>query len=406
MGVLSAESVWKRHVIDGSSRGADGVKLADVNGDGLLDVTTGWEEGATVRLYLHPGKAKVRQPWPKVTVGSVCQPEDAVAADLDGDGFIDVVSACEEGERTGIFVHWAPADKRRLLEESAWTTAHFPAPATDRRWLYAMPMDVDGRGGIDIVAGGKASAPKHRFPKEQQAWVGWFASPLKGDRRNLANWTWHPMSEAGWVMSLEQIDMDGDGDRDILLSDRRAALRGTRWLQNPGNGSDAQRQPWKSHWVGGQDLEAMFLDVVDFDGDGLQDVITAYKPRRILIHRRLDASGDRWATEALEIPSTAGTVKAVRAIDVNKDGRMDLVFTCEQSEQGSGVMWLSRRTDGTGWDAHDISGTPGKQTGIKFDRIELLDLDNDGDLDLMTTEERTPLGVIWYENPGAGSVAH
>ena len=32
-------------MIDASSRGADGVRLADVNGDGLMDITTGWEEG-------------------------------------------------------------------------------------------------------------------------------------------------------------------------------------------------------------------------------------------------------------------------------------------------------------------------------------------------------------------------
>ncbi|MCB9783057.1 MAG: hypothetical protein H6751_08865 [Candidatus Omnitrophica bacterium] len=37
---------WKRHTIDQSSEGADGVRLMDVNGDGLMDIATGWEEGA------------------------------------------------------------------------------------------------------------------------------------------------------------------------------------------------------------------------------------------------------------------------------------------------------------------------------------------------------------------------
>ena len=43
---LLAAEPWPRHVIDDSSVGADGVRLADVNGDGLPDITTGWEEGA------------------------------------------------------------------------------------------------------------------------------------------------------------------------------------------------------------------------------------------------------------------------------------------------------------------------------------------------------------------------
>jgi hypothetical protein len=42
--------------------------------------------------------------------------------------------------------------------------------------------------------------------------------------------------------------------------------------------------------------------------------------------------------------------------------------------------------------------------GYKFDRLELIDLDGDEDLDVLTCEENFGenswgLGVIWYENP-------
>ena len=40
----SAEAQWQRHTIDNSSRGADGIRLADFNSDGRLDMVTGWEE--------------------------------------------------------------------------------------------------------------------------------------------------------------------------------------------------------------------------------------------------------------------------------------------------------------------------------------------------------------------------
>ena len=36
---------WVRHAIDDSSRGADGVRLRDVDGNGLLDIVAGWERG-------------------------------------------------------------------------------------------------------------------------------------------------------------------------------------------------------------------------------------------------------------------------------------------------------------------------------------------------------------------------
>ena len=70
---------WKRHTIDGSSRGADGVRLADVNGDGLQDMVTGWEEGGVVRLYLNPGPKRSQRPWPGGLVESYHQPADGPA---------------------------------------------------------------------------------------------------------------------------------------------------------------------------------------------------------------------------------------------------------------------------------------------------------------------------------------
>ena len=77
---------WVRHTIDNSSRGADGVRLADINRDGLPDIVTGWEEGGVVRAYLMPQRQRVRMPWPHVTVGEVPSVEDAVFVDLDSDG--------------------------------------------------------------------------------------------------------------------------------------------------------------------------------------------------------------------------------------------------------------------------------------------------------------------------------
>src|SRR5687767_6653431 len=48
---------WLRHTIDDSARGADGVRLADINGDGRLDIATGWEEAGLVadRADSRPG---------------------------------------------------------------------------------------------------------------------------------------------------------------------------------------------------------------------------------------------------------------------------------------------------------------------------------------------------------------
>jgi hypothetical protein len=377
-------AAWKRHVIDGSSRGADGVRLADANGDGRLDIATGWEQGGTVRVCFNPGPERAKEKWPGVTVGRAGDVEDAVLADLDGDGAADVVS-CSEGKTRQISVHWSPPNRASLLDADAWQTEALPAAASKMMWMFALPLQVDGWHSVDIVAGGKGT----------DAAIGWFESPAKP--RQLADWKWHELRPVGWLMSLVASDMDGDGDIDVVFSDRKGKRSGAYWLENPGTGA-AQLQPWREHVIGGVGTEAMFLHLADLDQDGLEDVLLAVKPQEILWLRRDDRSGQSWQSHAIPLPENTGTAKAVSMADLDGDGRQDLLFSCENARPPKhGLMWLS--ADGPPragkWTPHELSGAD----GVKHDLIATLDLDGDGDLDVITTEEVKNLGVIWYENP-------
>jgi hypothetical protein len=380
----AADIAWKRHVIDGSSKGADGVRLADANGDGLPDIATGWEQGGVVRVCLNPGPAKARSPWPAVTVGNVRDVEDAVFADLDGDGALDVVSA-GEGKERALFIHWAPKSKERYLDAGRWTTDRLPASANAMMWMFCAPWQVDGRHGLDLIAGGK----------HQGAALGWFSAPANA--RDLAAWQWHPLRKVGWLMSVVPADMDDDGDADIVFTDRKGERSGCYWLEDPGPGP-AQSQPWKEHLIGGAGREAMFLHQADLDRDGLEDVLVAAKPRDLLWFRRLDRTGKAWRAITIPQPDNTGTAKAVNVADLDLDAKPDIVFSCEQATPPRhGLMWLSAPgapADGN-WQAHALSGVD----GVKHDLIALVDLDQDGDLDVITTEEVKNLGVIWYENP-------
>jgi len=394
---------WPLHVIDASSRGADGVRLADVNGDRLPDVTTGWEEGGVTRVYLHPGHQAVGKPWPAVTVGKTPDVEDAVLVDLDADGSVDVVSSCEGRTRT-MFVHWAPKDRLRYLDPAAWESQPIPAAQDRMMWMFCLPVQVDGRRGVDLVAGGKGA----------DAEIGWFEAP--DDPRRLDQWKWHTISPAGWIMSLCWMDVDGDGDRDVVTTDRKGPLRGCRWLENPHPSvghvpcpaewaGPAQTQPWRNHFVGGRQHEVMFMTVADLDADGRDDLLVATRPQPLLLFRRLPGQPPSWTPLSIALPENTGTGKGVAVGDVDRDGRPDIVFSCEDAGGGrSGVLWLSYQDSPAEkvWTPHEISGP----RGIKFDLIELLDLDGDGDLDVLACEESEPvagrrggLGVFWYENP-------
>ena len=380
---IASPQSWPRHVVDRSSCGADGVRLADVNGDGLLDIATAWEEGGLVRVYVHPGPARVRQPWPAVTVGKTESPEDAVLVDLDADGAMDVVSCCE-GRNRSVYVHWAPTDPARYYDPSAWRTEPIPCTRGVQMWMFALPLRVDSQHGVDLVIGSKGEA----------ASVSWLQSPARP--RDLTRWQLHRLCDAGWVMSLCACDMDRDGDLDIVVSDRKGNQRGILWLENPGRQETPRLTSWHAHRLDAGDREVMFLTLAEFDSGTGQEVFCAVRGRGIShLWRRFPAGP--WSVEEIPMPPNCGTGKAVAVGDIDGDGRKDLVFSCENAHgELSGVRWMSRNgASPITWIDHEISGA----AGTKFDLVELLDLDADGDLDVVTCEESENLGVVWYENP-------
>lgn len=369
---------WTMQVIDNSSQGADGVKRADFNGDGLDDIATGWEEGGVTRIYIHPGLAQVRAPWPMIEVGSTPDVEDALLVDLDGDGIMEVV-ACLEGEAKQVRVF------RRGAKSAGgtWSATDFPA-LTGRQWMFARAGDIDGRHGIDLIIGAK----------NRKAELGWLESPA--DPSDLAAWRWHPLTKAAWIMSIWLRDVDGDGDLDILYSDRMGEHAGIWWLERPAE----VHGPWPRHAIWRGETEILSFGLGDIDGDGHEDLTAALDNGQILWLRRL-GEANAWQPIFIPVTGAVGDMRDAVPGDIDGDGHMDIAVTTWNADGLHGVLWL--KNDGSpldgGWSQQAISGD---QRGIKFDHLLLLDMDGDGDLDLLTCEEHETnggLGVIWYENP-------
>lgn len=371
--ILAPGAPWNRHTIDNTSRGADGVKLGDLNKDGLPDIVTGWEEGGVVRVYLNPGTAKAREPWSQTTVGEVTNAEEAIFTDLDGDGELEVLSGTE-GKTCTLYWH------HRV--DGAWTTHPFPAATNTQMWMQAAELDLDGQHGADLLVASK----------NKGAAVSWLQAPQKAD--DLKDWSLHKLRDAGWVMSLTPQDMDKDSDVDAVFSDRKGEHTGVFWLENPGAAGNREHAAWKEHAIGGLGKQVMFADLGDVNGDSLLDVAVAAKPVEIVLCLRTADGG--WDEHVLKLDgANLGDAKAVKIADANGDKLPDLLFTCENAKgKLEGIVWLEQQRNGP-WKQHTLGGPE----GLKYDLMQTLDLDGDGDLDVITCEERDQLGVIWYENP-------
>jgi len=127
----------------------------------------------------------------------------------------------------------------------------------------------------------------------------------------------------------------------------------------PLHSQDAKRGPaWKVHVIDNSAAGADGARLMDVNGDKLPDIATGFEEGNrvgVMLHPGGGKVRDKWPSV------TVGKVKAPE----------DAVFV-------------------------DLDG------GIKFDLIQLVHLDGDGDLDVINTEERAKgggLGVVWYENP-------
>lgn len=384
---VTAAEQWIRHTIDDASRGADGVRLGDADQDGRVDIVTGWEEGGRIRICFQPEASVVKQRWPSIEIAAVKSPEDAVFADVNGDGWLDVVSCCE-GKTQTIWLHLSPGKSvTDVRDPTKWKTAAIKESIDVTRWMFCEPLS-DG----SLVFGSKN--PNARI-------VHYRHDKNSGSRFKL-------LRKCGWIMSIRKTDVDSDGDEDVIYSDRKGQHRGVGWLEQTSGGN------WIDHKIGGGDFEVMFLDVARnelspsdpasrFRGTARFQICCDTRNGCILrLTPRKDVT-QPWLQEEIAHPTGIGGGKAVAFGDIDNDGRLDLACTCEHAAKLSGVYWL-RRPDNRlpGRRAEEIRefrDISGQKEGVKFDRIELMDVDSDGDLDLITCEERDNLGVIWYENP-------
>ena len=112
--------------------------------------------------------------------------------------------------------------------------------------------------------------------------------------------------------------------------------------------------------------------------------------------RRLSGATPTWQPIEISADHQAGNTRAAEPGDMDGDGDLDIAVTTWISENKHGVFWLEN--DGTpldeadgGWQPHAISG---RNPGIKYDHSFMRDLDQDGDLDLITCEEHEADGGL------------
>jgi hypothetical protein len=281
---------------------------------------------------------------------------------------------------------WPSADGGGLT----WTRRALPVPMPDVAAAIANVrfLDLDGDHKLDVVA--------------TDMRTGSVYAGLAKD-----NFVLKPIARLHHPAHIEQVDLDKDGLQDLVIADLGSfepadhSDGAVYWLRHQKDGT-FKTIPLVEHLARIADAR-----VGDFDGDGDLDVIVAvFGWRKTGNITLLENRTKNWSTPTFVpkvIDPRTGAIH-VPIADLNHDGKPDFVAVLAQ-EHESVVAFINTGKALT-FTPQTIYAAPHPNWGSSG--IELVDLDGDGDLDVLYTHGDTfddfvvkPYhGIQWLENKG------
>ena len=359
----SAYQFSEVNVLENDMASVSDVLAADLDGDGDLDVLAVSGGSGGIRWYENQSGG-VLSSVENVVSGSDGSRNVSVA-DLDGDGDLDVLVADYDGDS----VEWYENTDGAGTFGTVQSITALADGAVD-----AVAADVDGDGDLDVIS---ASELDNR--------IAWYENTDGGATFGSQQTVSTSASGAAKVVA---VDLDGDGDVDILAAsstDDKVA-----WYENTdGAGTFGAEQVLGT---GGDYV----LDVVaaDLDNDGDLDVVAvSMSDNTIAWYENTDGEGTFGAEQ--EITTFAMGAYSVAAVDIDRDGDLDLL---SGSTSDNTVAWYENDGHGSFGTAQNISTT---SMGVRA--VCAADLDGDFDLDVLTASNTSGV-VAWYENLLDGAV--
>ena len=342
---------------------------ADVDGDGDIDVLSASRLDNKVAWYENTdGKGAFGK---QETIGTADVDYSAAhAADIDGDGDIDILLAT---------LHFGLVWYENLDGKGSFGEQLRVGFAGHQDRPYA--ADVDGDGYMDVLSGGWDSIVWF----ENIDGTGQFGEPqlIIGRARADIGDSISPIRTSFFT------DLDGDDDVDVIWAGTKCLRAddgeldcedGRIWWHENSNGNEMFGE---QELLVGEFSLISSVYAADFDNDDDMDLL--YAADNTIAWRENIGGKGQFGAEQVVATKTADRIRSTVAVDMDGDSDLDILFATS-----SEIGWYEN-IDGKGGFAtvRSIVGANG------ITSIHAVDLDQDGDMDVLWSEFEL---IRWAEN--------